>query len=166
MVNLNSVHKPKKFDKSKFKKKKLTIELIPTTCYKKNVRSEYSKEVWDIIRKRAYLKAGYRCEICGGRGKKWAVECHEVFSYNQKTKVQKLEKLEAICPLCHKVKHIGRTKHQRVDYKKAIKHFCKVNNITYEKAIEQVKIALNIHRKRALHEWKLDLTLIKENYDI
>jgi len=50
---------------------KLTIELVPKTCFFSNVRSEISATLWDILRKETYRKANYRCEICNGKGEKW-----------------------------------------------------------------------------------------------
>lgn len=46
-------------------------------------------------------------KVCGGRGEKWPVECHEMWQYDDKNHVQKLAGLIALCPDYHKVKHIG-----------------------------------------------------------
>lgn len=48
---------------------KLTIELVPTTCWYSNVRSNVSKAEWDIIRKESYSNANNCCEICKSTGK-------------------------------------------------------------------------------------------------
>jgi hypothetical protein len=56
----------------------LTIELVPETAWFKNLRSELPKEKWDKLRKDTYKKAGYRCEVCGGKGEKWPVWTFEV----------------------------------------------------------------------------------------
>ena len=61
------------------KKIKLTIELVPKTAWYKNVRSEVSKDRWDELRKECYRNANYKCEVCGGTGPKWPVECHEIW---------------------------------------------------------------------------------------
>jgi len=57
---------------------RLTVELVPSTCWYTNVRSNVSKAVWDRLRRRVATDAGKSCEICGGRGGRWPVECHEV----------------------------------------------------------------------------------------
>jgi hypothetical protein len=77
---------------------RLTVELVPSTCWYTNVRSNVSKAVWDRLRRRVAAEAGKRCEICGGRGRRWPVECHEVWHYDDATKVQRLERLVALCP--------------------------------------------------------------------
>ena len=79
----------------------LTIELVPRTAWLVNVRSEVSKSEWDKLRRATYKAAGYRCEICNGKGHKHPVECHEVFEYDDEEKSQTLKRLIAICPKCN-----------------------------------------------------------------
>jgi hypothetical protein len=57
---------------------RLTVELVPSTCRYTNVRSHVPKAVWDRLRRQVAAEAGDRCEICGGQGRRWPVECHEV----------------------------------------------------------------------------------------
>ncbi len=45
-------------------KPKLTIELVPSTSWYKNMRS-ISPKSWDLIRSSIYKRAKYRCEVCG-----------------------------------------------------------------------------------------------------
>jgi hypothetical protein len=84
------------------KKIKLTIELIPKTCFFSNVRTLLPKKYWDLLRRSSYAKAGYKCEICGESGKnqgyKHEVECHEIWEYNDRLKIQKLLGLVSLCP--------------------------------------------------------------------
>lgn len=42
---------------------KLTIELVPSTAWYSNVRSNVTQAEWDVLRKECYKKAGYVCEI-------------------------------------------------------------------------------------------------------
>jgi hypothetical protein len=60
---------------------KLTIELVPETCWYSNVRSEVTPKVWEILKRLTFQKANDRCEICGGKGSRHPVECHEVWDY-------------------------------------------------------------------------------------
>ena len=66
----------------------LTIELVPRTSWYRNVRSNVSREEWERLKKITFSRAGYVCELCGGRGRKWPVECHEVFEYDDKRYIQ------------------------------------------------------------------------------
>ena len=58
----------------------LTVELVPETAWFKNLRFEVSPLHWDEIRTKCYVAAGWKCEVCGGKGPKWPVECHEVWT--------------------------------------------------------------------------------------
>ena len=82
---------------------KLTIELVPKTSWYSNVRSNVSKNEWDIIRKKSYEHAGHVCEICGdigtNQGVKHNVECHEIWDYNDETNEQTLGGLISLCPI-------------------------------------------------------------------
>lgn len=85
----------------------LVPELIPRTTWFNNLRSFVPQSTWDIIRKQCYRDANYRCEICGGKGEKWPVEAHEKWRFDDEKRIQYLDGLIALCPMCHKVKHIG-----------------------------------------------------------
>lgn len=136
---------------------KLTIELVPQTCWYSNVRSNVTKKEWDRLRKLSYQAAGHKCEICKGVGPKHPVECHEIWQYENG--IQKLEKLISLCPSCHEVKHIGRS--QIVGKgEKALKHLSKVNNISIEEANEYIKEASIIWNKRSQQEWELDISYL------
>lgn len=148
---------------------KLKCELIPRTSFFTNVRSEVTPQKWDKLRRHCYKKAGHKCEICGGKGSKWPVECHEVWSYKvykkDRTKgIQKLVRLIALCPSCHEVKHIGLAQLRgRMD--KALKHLTKVNKVTEEEAHEIVDEAVEIWERRNEVSWKLDLSHLDEITD-
>ena len=47
---------------------RLTVELVPRTCWLSNVRTLLSRLEWDTLRRLVYVRAGYQCEVCGGRG--------------------------------------------------------------------------------------------------
>jgi len=136
---------------------KLVSELVPSSAWRKNLRSELPRPVWDKIRRAAYKRAGYKCEICGGVGKKHPVECHEVWSYDDDTHIQKLEKVEAICPACHEVKHIGLAQ-VRGRYAHALAHMCMVNNISADKANEVISKTMAEWEMRSEEEWECDMT--------
>ena len=92
---------------------KLTIELVPSTCWFSNVRTLLPKKTWDTLRKESYNKANNKCEVCGDHGKnqgvKHFVECHEIWEYDDTNRTQTLKGLISLCPRCHMVKHFGRT---------------------------------------------------------
>lgn len=132
---------------------KLTIELVPSTAWYKNVRSEIPDD-WDTIRKKAYKKANYKCEICGGVGDKWPVECHEVWNYDDNLKTQTLEGFIALCPMCHKAKHLGLA-HNNGELGVVAEHLKKVNNISTVEVSQYIEEVFRIWEERSKHPWKL-----------
>jgi hypothetical protein len=143
----------------------LNIELVPTTCWYSNLRSELSPGQWDVVRRRTYLEAGYKCEICGGKGKKWPVEAHEVWEYNDCTYVQKLVRTIALCPACHGVKHIGFAA-ANGRYNKALRHLMKVNKWSAPIAVTYIDHAFEEHGRRSAHNWTLDISWLEKTFKI
>lgn len=138
-------------------KPKLSIELVPSSSWYTNVRSQVSKQEWDTIRRKVYKAANYQCEICGGVGNRHPVECHEVWNYNEKTHIQKLVRMIALCPACHEVKHIGLAQIRgRLDA--AVIHMASVNKWTMNKAREYVMKAFTLWNERSQIQWELDLS--------
>lgn len=140
---------------------KLTIELVPKTVWFKNLRSELSQEEWDKLRKATYKSAGYKCEVCGGKGPKHPVECHEIWEYDDENKIQKLLGLIALCPSCHEVKHIGLAQ-MNGNYERARKHLAKVNGWSEEDAEYYIQAQFEIWALRSQFDWKLDLSWLEK----
>lgn len=151
------------------KKPILTIELVPSTCWFSNVRSQLPKKEWDRLRKESYKQAKYKCEVCGGsglkQGYKHALECHEIWTYDDETKVQKLDGLISLCVRCHQVKHIGRT---TIIGKQpeAFKHLEKVNGWDHKEVVDYVAESFIIHRWRSNWYWTLDINMLTEVYGV
>lgn len=139
----------------------LTIELVPKTSWYRNVRSHVSKEEWDRLRGVVYERAGRVCEICGGRGARWPVECHEVWLYDDERHVQKLERMIALCPACHEVKHMGLAG-VRGRQAQALRHLAKVNGWSMEDASLYVEACFEEWSRRSRHEWTLDLSYLEQ----
>lgn len=144
---------------------KLKIELVPKKSWGNNLRRDANlkQSQWDKLRKACYASAGYRCEICGGKGNKHPVECHERWSYNDETQVQKLEGLIALCPLCHKAKHLGRTlslqgENQQLEKMAVLSHIQKVNGLNDMELDAYIKVVFALWSQRSKHPWTLDLS--------
>lgn len=138
-------------------KLKLTIELVPSTSWYNNVRAVVTKSQWDKLRSAVYSQAYSLCEICGGSGSKHPVECHEVWLYDDKLCIQTLERMIALCPDCHQVKHFGLAEVQG-KRDKALKHLMKVNKLTVIEAEDYVKQAFNIWYNRSKNNWTVDIS--------
>lgn len=141
-----------------FKNIKLTIELVPRTSWKKNLRSELSKEEWDYLRSLVYERAGYKCEICGTKGE---LHCHEEWLYNESNQVQTLTKLIALCSACHEVKHIGLAE-IKGNYERAKTHLKNINKWSESQAELYIKVSFMKWRHYNKYDWKLNLSLITD----
>jgi 5-methylcytosine-specific restriction endonuclease McrA len=138
----------------------LEIELVPRTAWCKNIRSEVSKSEWDRLRKAAYKKANYKCEVCGEKGPKHPVECHEIFHYDDEKQIQTLTGLVALCPNCHACKHIGLAQ-IRGNYDKARKHLAKVNKWSIEQAEKYIQEQFVLWSARSEYQWELDISWLR-----
>lgn len=142
---------------------KLVSEIVPSSSWYNNVRSNVTEKEWNILRKKSYEAANHKCEICGDTGKNQGfnhnVECHEIWEYNDETHVQKLIGLISLCPYCHKVKHPGLAG-LRGETDIVINQLMKVNNITEKEAQKLLGDSWEVYFERSLHQWELDITYI------
>lgn len=142
---------------------KLTVELVPKTCHYSNVRTTVSAVEWDLIRFLAYAKANHVCEICGHtgleQGYKHKVECHEIWEYDDKNKIQRLAGLISLCPLCHQVKHVGRA-NAMGKQAEVFKQLEEVNGWCHKEVVEHIAACFEKYKERSKFQWKLDLSLL------
>lgn len=151
------------------KRYKLQIELIPERQWGVNLRSAMSATQWGQVSREIFEAAGHRCALCGGRGRKHPVECHEVWSYDEDPdlaagkRVQRLEGLQALCPACHRVKHLGFADKQGwLDA--SIKHLARVNGIGIPEARAYLDWAYAQQRRREFMKWAQDLSWFSDRY--
>ena len=144
---------------------KLTIELVPKTAWYTNVRSNVTKAQWDIIRRKSYKAANYKCEICGSTGLQQGynhpVECHEIWEYDDELLTQTLTGLISLCPYCHKCKHPGLAGIKGETHI-VLKQLQTVNNITEVEAQKMLRKAFKVWRNRSQWEWELDISYLNE----
>ena len=138
----------------------LTIELVPSTSFYKNLRKILSKQQWDILRRESYRKANYRCEICGGKGQNHPVECHEIWHYDDENLIQRLNGLISLCPPCHEVKHIGYAGISG-NFDRAVIQLSKVNHISTNDAHLYIQKVYDLWEKRSLKQWEIDISWIE-----
>ena len=149
-------------EKTGEKKYKLDFEFIPEESWKYNLRHLLSSAAWDVVRRDAYKRAGYKCCICG-RGN-CRLEAHEKWSFIAQTRVQKLDNVLALCHDCHAVVHYQRTALcEGVEgAEKAQEHFIKVNGCTQAEFHAALARAAKRHKRlNETEEWKLDLSFLK-----
>lgn len=145
----------------------LTIELIPQSTKWVNVKKEFTNDEWKAIRSNCYLKAKYRCEICNSKGVRWPVECHEKWEFDEIQKKQTLKGFIALCPECHKVKHLlFAKKNNQMDI--VLSQLMRVNNMSKEEAENYIKQCFDVWEERNRHQWSFDISYAKRylNSDI
>lgn len=135
---------------------KLTIEPIPRTTWGINVRT-MAPEIWDTIRNDIYFNAGYKCEVCGGKGSAHPVEAHESWTYRWKTQNQILKHIIALCPVCHACKHYHSQQHEVRP--KLLKHMKKVNGWGTRQLREYMVRRRDLWNKRDWIQWRVDIQL-------
>lgn len=142
----------------------LEIELVPATSWGDNLRSRLRPSEWDKIRRRAYAEAGHICQLCGGVGTKHPVEAHERWHYDDPRLIQTLTGMVALCPTCHKAKHIGRTltvgPAEEID--RVVRHIGKVNGWEERETWDAIHEAFLIWELRSTYQWELDISFIED----
>lgn len=139
---------------------RLSVELVPASCWYTNVRSNVSRADWEKCKQYAKKKSGDRCEICGGVGSRYTVDTHEIWAYDDERQVQTLVGLIALCPRCHEVKHMGRA-HANGNLERAALHLQKVNGWSDDQTVRYVEIAFQIWQIRSEMEWTLDISWLE-----
>ena len=135
----------------------LPIELVPGPCWEFNLRLLLPPEGWELCKRFVRRRSGDRCEVCGGRGRKWPVECHEVWGYDDDRHVQHLRGLVALCPDCHAAKHPGFAGTQgRLE--QTLSHYARVNGVSTAQARRDYTAAMATFEERSRHDWDLDIS--------
>lgn len=142
---------------------RLSLELVPVTCWFSNVRSHVSKEYWKEITDITAREAGQLCETCGKPLSDGQRECHEVFYYNDWTTTQKLAGFLNLCKPCHMVKHYGLARSMGNGIL-ALDHLAAINEWPVDKAIKYVDSMISICRFRSDWLWHLDLSYLKSKF--
>jgi len=147
---------------------RLSLELVPVTAFCSNLRS-LIPEQWETLRRDTYFNAGYRCEICGGRGPEHPVEAHERWDYRGELDrttgwilpFQYLTGIWALCPACHEAKHLGLAE-KRGRLPQVLAHIAKVNDWTLPQAKRYAAHAFRIWEERSQHLWGLDINWLRD----
>lgn len=168
----------KEYDRQK--SYKIRFEFIPPKQNFRNVRSALqftyqSFEPWKEIRDWIEQKNDGVCCVCGGvsqdhdEKKTTATECHEVWHYNEQTKVQKLARLMPLCCRCHSIVHLSMHFKDKALTEKLLQDYAEINNVSLDQAYEDLDFAYRERKRRADFEYVLDLKLINKlnlNYEI
>lgn len=82
----------------------LTMPNIPHAMQGKGCqpRTIAGQKKWDLMRRKCYMDARYKCEACGADcSEKGKAHAHELFSYDYATGTATFERLVCLCVPCH-----------------------------------------------------------------
>lgn len=131
---------------------KLTPLLLPSSTWGVNLRNLLGKK-WHPLARQIYKRDSYKCRLCGGKGHRHPVECHEEWQLNEKERTLTLVGFISLCPKCHMVQHAGFHFSQGRG-NTVLNHLRLVNGITL---VEAQKIIQKAHedwaKREKLGEW-------------
>jgi len=133
----------------------LCIDLVPSSAWFSNLRSELKQEEWELVKKATFKSANYRCQACGGVGPKHPVECHERWNFDSESKIQTLVGTISFCPACHDATHFGLAR-VRGRERDAIRQLMRVNHWEESKVHSHINEAMEMWKWRSTVKWKLD----------
>lgn len=147
---------------------KLTSELVPSTSWYNNVRTNVTEAQWDLLRGKCYREAQFKCQICGDVGQNQGVyhtvEAHELWEYDDINKTQTLTGLMALCPYCHKAKHPGLA-NIKGETHIVIRQLMKVNDMREDEADDYLDDCFEQWEERSEHDWELNIEFIDTYLD-
>ncbi len=138
----------------------LTVELVPRSCFFSNLRSNLRGRDWKALRQACIEAAGHRCEICGRDDRYRALECHEIWDYNDEACVQSLTGLISLCRDCHRVKHMALARHMGW-HEQAERHFMRVNGWDARRTRDYLAAVFALFEWRSALDWQLDITWLE-----
>lgn len=147
-------------------KYRLRIQMVPEKASGHNLRGLIPSTQWDRIKNAAFAVAGHRCEACGGVGSSHPVECHELWDFNQKLRLQKLNGLQVLCPDCHGAAHIGFSKKSKSPqtYERIRGKLMSVNGLTGDQVDKYIRMAFASHNETRDMLWVMDLSWLSKNF--
>lgn len=147
----------------------LLCEIVPRKCMFSNVRTLLAPEAWKALSDRVRAAANWRCEVCGDLPPALDLHCHEVWSYEPAADVnrghQVLAQLQALCALCHEVKHLGFAT-LRGRKNAALVHMQRVNGWAPRDVARYLARMRPIWRRRDRMTWTCDVSLLQRVYGV
>lgn len=140
----------------------LFVDLIPASCFFKNVRSGIKESHWRLLSKLVRARVGGQCEICGMAEDPESgnyLDAHERLHYDDATKVQKLMRIVSLCKPCHLYTHMGFASLQG-KAEEAIAHKMKISGMSRAEVDQEIEAAFKLWEQRNKSEWVLDLGVL------
>lgn len=134
---------------------RLYVDLVPTSAWSLNARSLLLPGDWKRLRGIVVERAGTRCEVCASPG---SLECHERWLYDD-ADMQRLRRLIALCPPCHRATHFGFAQLHGWDAA-GREHLQRVNHWSALECDDHIADAVATWRLRSARPWTLDVSML------
>jgi hypothetical protein len=140
----------------------LRVELVPKTSWYTDLCQLLEEKTWERISAEVAERAGDACEICGGSGPPHRpVECHGLWRYDDRVRVQALERVVALCPGCHTVQHMGFA-NLHGGGTQARAHLARVNGWSLARTDAHIAEAFRLWARRSSQgRWLMDLNALR-----
>lgn len=161
----------------------LAVAMIPPGNWTKNVRAVVAQDIWESMRyyflatksqpgfmreinmERPHWQTVIACRCCGEERDR--LELHEVWTFDDEKKIQRLDCLIPVCDLCHNVIHFGRASQLGLA-EQALEHLQRVNGLTKREAEKHVNEAYSMWMRRCAQKYDVDMsyltTFLPESY--
>lgn len=136
----------------------LNIEMIPKTCWGRNVRKVVSYDTWQKLRD-GFGVFTRNCALCGCEPRS-PLELHEEWAYDDERRTQRLVALRPICSDCHSVIHFGKSVKEG-EWPQAMEHLMKVNGWSEGQVKKHVEQAFEVWERRSKINYELDLSFLQ-----
>lgn len=133
----------------------LYVDLVPSTAWFANLRSVLTATEWERVKAKTFAASNHLCQACGSRGKRHPVECHERWSFDVSTGVQRFVKTVSLCPMCHKATHLGFAGTLGMD-QYAKWQLARVNDWSAWMVEAHIEVAFEEWARRSAVPWSLD----------
>ncbi len=132
---------------------RLYVDLVPTSAWLSNLQAELAGLEWRSCSAYVAARAAHQCEVCGSR--RGRLECHERWSFDEVTGIQRLTSLQALCTWCHLATHVG-TARSKAEFRFAASHMCRVNGWGAAQFREHLQHAIDVCQRRSGRAWMVD----------
>jgi hypothetical protein len=133
---------------------KLRPHLVPKPLWGKSAANLLKRAAWERIRRDVVLTAHNTCQVCSDALPGSALNCHELWAYDDEHGTATLVGLRMQCRNCDSAVHMGRAV-KRGFGKAAIAQLVKVNVIGVREAQILYRSAIDEWRPRNEKQWRI-----------
>lgn len=150
-----------KGEEREFTGKALFIDLIPKSCWLKNICYAVHPSDWIPLKEYLCERVNHCCECCQENCFN-TLEIHERWKFDDDIKLMTLVRLIALCKKCHRTSHMGFIK-AGPDREEAMFQLCTIAKISKGQASNQLSNAFSVWKERNLHRWTCNTSLLLSN---